>query len=565
MSADVSPQPQGPTSRNPIHQTAAIGATANRIVEEASLPGLEPEPDDEAEPEEKERAQQMLQLKADARKAVDSYVAAAPPQSLLADQREMLGLQIKKQIEFDDARGELGLGQQFARLAAGQHFHSIPGERRCLWVQYDPQAGIYRDAMNQARELAKLVIATTIDRARRNVRAASRRGIDDQIKAATKMLSAAQALQKAKVIAAILDVAKTDPLLRTDLRLFDRDPDVIVVQNGILDLRAGTLRPHAPENLVRKSAGTFYDAQAQCPRWERFLLQVMCDDSELVRYLQRAVGYTLTGHVREEVLFFMYGGGSNGKSVFANIMQRLMSNYYVRVSGNFLMMAPQANREAATPTMASIAGARIVMVNEVESGATLSGQQVKTLVSTEAISARPNYLDPFEFDPTHKVWVRGNHKPIVRDTDHGFWRRMHLIPFLMTIAKEDADLRLFDELVEELPGILRWAVDGARAWYADGRLMPAKAVAAATAEYQSDSDMVERWITDCCPRKEGAVVDAAVAYDSYRKWAEEENLKPMSRPALTRRLEDKGIACEKKRIVVGGAQVRAYVGLELRF
>lgn len=540
------------TSIDPRYLALAQSVAAHVAVEADDV-------DEEARPEERERAQYVQQLQADAEKAVDRHFATAPPAHLSRLVREMLASGIKQQVVFDDARGEIGLAAQFARFAGGQHFRSIPGEKRCLWVRYDREAGIYREATNEARELAKVLIAATIDCARRTVRAATRTGVADEIRAAMKALSAAQALQKGRVIAAILDAAKTDPMLRTDLRLFDRNPDEIVARNGIVDLRTGELRPHSPDVLVRKSAGAAYDPQATCPRWERFLLQVMCDDTELVRYLQRAIGYTLTGHVREEVMFFMYGGGSNGKSVFANVVQRLMADYYVRVSGDFLMMAPQANREAATPTMARIAGARIVMVNEVESGATLSGQQVKTLVSTEAISARANYSDPFEFDPTHKVWVRGNHKPIVRDTDHGFWRRMHLIPFLMTISKEDANLALFDELCGELPGILRWAVDGARGWYAEGRLMPAKAVAAATAEYQADSDVIERWITECHGRDPGQRFDATEAYASYCRWTEAEGLKPMSRPALTRRLEDKGITVEVRR--TNGVLMRFYVGL----
>lgn len=559
VASDQNNDPAAMTTENARAIAAMEERTAKNLAKHLEqLAAQEAEDDADDEPEAKERKLYVRQLQAEAKTAVDTHLATAPPDQLRA-MLAIIASKIKQKMEFDGARGEIGLAAQFAVFAFGQHIRSIPGEKRCLWVKYDPQAGIYRDATIEARELAKEVIAWAIDLARRGVRRATRSGTPEEIRAAMKVFSAAQAMQRAKVISSILDAAKTDPMLRTDLRLFDRNPDEIVVENGIVDLRTGELRPHSPENLVRKSAGTSYDPEAQCPRWERFLLQIMCGDRDLVRYLQRAFGYTLTGHVLEEVMFFMYGGGANGKSVLANVVQQLMGDYYVRVGGEFLMMSPQSNREAATPTMARLPGARIVLVNEVESGATLSGQQVKTLVSTEAISARANYSDPFEFEPTHKVWVRGNHKPIARDTDYGFWRRMHLIPFLMTIAKEDANLRLFDELCEELPGIMRWAVDGARAWYAEGRLLTAKAVADATAEYQSDSDVIERWITDCSGRAPGQHVNAADAYESYKQWAEAENLKPMSRPSLTSRLADKGIGCERRK--VDGALVRFYVGL----
>lgn len=528
---------------SPERRAAAAAAEAQ---EQADLDALEPE--------ERARHDTLKQLSGAARAAIEDAVRASDPTSL----RALLRLRLTEQLNFDDARGEIGLAQQFARIAFGQHYRSLPGDR--LWVKYDPQAGIYRDASNDARELAKFLIAATIDRARASLRRATREGTPEAIRAANNTLASAKKLQKASVIAAVLEAAKTDPMLATDVRLFDTNRDELVVRNGIVNLRTGELRPHSPNNLVRKSAGTHYDPTAQCPTWRRFLIQIMRGDREMVRWLQRAIGYTLTGHVREEVMFFMYGGGMNGKSVLANAVQELMGTYYVRVSGDFLMAAPQSNRESATPGMARIAGARIVMVNEVESNAVLSGQQVKTLVSTETISARELYRPPFEFDPTHKVWVRGNHKPIVRDTDFGFWRRMALIPFLFTIDKAAADMELQNKLRAEMPGILRWAVDGARAWYAEGRLRSPRAVAAATAEYQSDSDVISRWLAEGFALDPQARTDAARVYEDYCGWCQTENLRPMSRPALTNRLADKGITTERR--AVGDRKgVRFYVGL----
>jgi putative DNA primase/helicase len=506
---------------------------------------------EELEPEELERRQLVRLLHDDARAAIDREADAGRLH------QQHLALKLRDQLQFDDARGEIGLAQQFARIAFGQHYRSLPREK--LWVKFDVAAGIYRDADVAARELAKLLIAATVDRARAALRRATRTGGPEDVRTATQALAAAKKLQKASVITAVLDAARTDPMLVTDLRLFDSNRDELVVHNGIVDLRAGALKPHDPKNLVRKRAGTRYDPAARCPTWTRFLVQIMRGDRAMVRFLQRAIGYTLTGHVREEVMFFAYGGGMNGKSLVANVLQALLDDYYVRVSGDFLMATPHANREGATPGMARIAGARIVMVNEVESNAMLSGQQVKVLVSTETISARELYRAPFEFDPTHKVWVRGNHKPIVRDTDFGFWRRMVLIPFLFTIDKAAADLKLQDKLLAELPGILRWAVDGARAWYAEGRLTMPRAVLDATAQYQSDSDVIERWLADGFKRVNGASEPAATVFNDYVAWCEAENLKPASRPALTNRLADKGITVERRR--VGERMERFYVGL----
>lgn len=508
--------------------------------------------------EETERAAQAEAMRAAAVQAVDS-MSAGDLQKLLDARRLFSG--VSQKMHFDEARGELGLADQFRTFAFGQHMRYVADDAR--WVRYDERRGIYIDAEPEAAELAKCVIQYAVDRARRALRLATRTGTPEEVRAANNALAQARKLQRAATIQAILKAASTAPLLRVELRLFDANRDELVAHNGVIDLPTGRLRPHSPTNYARKSAGAAYDPEAQCPKWEAFLLEVMRGDLDAVRYLQRILGYTLTGHVREEVMFFMYGGGANGKSVLANVVQRLMGDYYVRVSGDFLMMQPQSNREAATPGLARICGARIVMVNEVESTAKLSGQQVKVLVSTETISARELYRAPFDYEPTHKLWVRGNHKPIVQETDNGFWRRMHLIPFLRTFSKDEQNPRLQDELMEELPGILRWAVDGARAWYAEGRLMQAKAVAAATAEYRTDSDLIDGWLTENFRRSPDATVDAAKAYDDYCKWAEEENIRPMSRPALTRRLADKGITAERRK--VNGVLTKLYVGIERPF
>lgn len=514
--------------------------------------------DDEVPPDEQERMQQASAMRDHALQTIDGIPDTEVARAMV---RNHLRQQASQRMTFDGARGELGLAAHFAVVAYSQNIRCLTDDD--TWIQYDAASGIYRDAQHDAAELAKLVVELSVDKARRELRVANRTGTPEQVRAAQQALTDAKRLQKTSTIKALQNAAKTDPMLRVDLRMFDSNRDELVVRNGVIDLPSSTLRPHSPNNYARKSAGAAFDPDAQCPKWEAFISEVMRGDQDSVRYLQRSLGYTLTGHVRDEAMFFMYGGGANGKSVLANVVQRLMGDYYVRVSGDFLMTQPQSNREAATPGLARICGARIVMVNEVESTAKLSGQQVKVLVSTETISARELYRAPFDFEPTHKVWVRGNHKPIVHDTDDGFWRRLHLIPFLRTFSKEEQNPYLQDELMEELPGILRWAVEGAKAWYAEGRLMPAKAVATATAEYRTDSDLIERWLTENFRRSPTATVDAANTYADYCKWAEEENIRPMSRPALTNRLADKGIACERRK--VSGELKRLYVGLEKPF
>lgn len=471
---------------------------------------------------------------------------------------------LRQHLDFDLAEGQLGLGKQFAALAGGQFLYS---EAERLWLHYDAARGIWLPGEADARERVKALAGAVMDAAREQMVRAAQSGVQAEQQAARVRFALATSLQKERTIGATLDVARTAPGLRiSGPGDFDQDPDLLCVENGVVDLRSGTLLPHSPDRRMRKRVRARFDPDATCPRWLSHIEAVTCGDDRLAAYLKRALGYSVTGHVTDEVMFFLFGHGANGKSVTINVVEGLLGDYCVRAGGEFLMMANgSSSREGATPVLATFPGARIVLVNEVESGAQLSPQQVKVLVSTERITARRLYRDPITFSPTHKLWVRGNHKPVVRDTDHGLWRRLHLVPFLRQFSKEEADPDLARKLLaEESSGILAWICRGAQEWYAAGKLHSTEAVNAATQEYRSDSDFVAQWIAERCTRGPDKQVVATQAYASHRDWSEQAGVRPLSQPVLTRRLAEIGISVIRKR-TDGGAPVRYYVGLAVGF
>jgi putative DNA primase/helicase len=234
--------------------------------------------------------------------------------------------------------------------------------------------------------------------------------------------------------------------------------------------------------------------------------------------------------------------------------------YGVTVPPAFLM---QSRRDAgsATPELAMLAGARVAFANEIEAGSRLSGQTVKTAVSTEHITARPLYGAPFTFAPTHKLFIRGNHRPIVTDDDEGIWRRIQLVPFELDVPASDRDPGLEAKLLTEAPGILRWMVDGFRLWKLHG-LMPPKRVLDASLAYRRESDLIAQWIAEHCEVDPSFEVGQRQAYSTYRTWCSEQGLRQISKASFTRALGERGFRAgrESQR----GDRQRLYIGLRLQ-
>lgn len=237
---------------------------------------------------------------------------------------------------------------------------------------------------------------------------------------------------------------------------------------------------------------------------------------------------------------------------------------YAGVAPSAFLMLKGKDNGGATPDTASLAGKRVVLANEVEAGATMSGQTVKVAVSTEAITARQLYGNPFTFKPTHKLFIRGNHKPIINDNDEGIWRRIDLVPFELNLPPEQRDQTLEVRLLSEAPGILAWMVRGYQKWRRDG-LRPARRVHAASLAYRNESDLLAQWVTDRCEvgRDESGVFTAVqqLAYGNYRMWCHEQGLRQYTKKSFTRGLVERGFGTGRQG---SGTRQETYVGFKLR-
>jgi putative DNA primase/helicase len=367
---------------------------------------------------------------------------------------------------------------------------------------------------------------------------------------------AAHFLQTGRVfrLTAMLDLATADQRIALPPDAFDRSPWLFTCANGTLDLRTAQLGPHRPEDLISKRSPVAYDATAGCPRFLDFLSLIFNGDQTLVDFLQRAGGYSLTGSVGAQCFFFCWGMGCNGKSTLMQILRTVCGDYATEASPTLLM---QQVHEQHPTDIADLLGRRFVSAVETEQGRRLNEVRVKWLTGGDRLKARFMRQDFFEFEPTHKFWLNGNYKPVIRGTDPAIWRRIHLIPFTV-----DLRTRLHGELIEnfeatlvdEFPGVLAWLVAGATAWYHDG-LRPPAAVRDATRAYREEMDDVARWVEEACERNEHARTPFKTLYSAY---IEELKHDALSKKAFAHELDRLGFHDERVN------RLRFRRGLQLR-
>jgi len=263
----------------------------------------------------------------------------------------------------------------------------------------------------------------------------------------------------------------------------------------------------------------------------------------LYDYVQRAVGYTLTGRTDEQCLFFCYGTGANGKSVFEETLGRLLGEYGTATRTETIM----ARGSGGIPNdIAALRGARYVSINETADGQRINEPLVKDMTGGDTMSARFMRQEFFTFRPTFKLWIRGNHKPVITGTDYGIWRRIHLVPFTVTIPEAERDPALLDKLRLELPGILRWAVEGCLAWQREG-LRPPIVVTHATAQYRREMDVLGTFLEDRCTVRPHGQVSAKSLYRAYRDWCDGAGEHPVNQRRFGIALQERGIEKEHTR------------------
>jgi putative DNA primase/helicase len=344
---------------------------------------------------------------------------------------------------------------------------------------------------------------------------------------------------------------------------FDADPWLLNVANGTLDLRTGTLRPHNSADYITKCIPIAYNADAACPLWEQFLASIMAGNDDVIDFLWKATGYSLTGDVREDCLFLLYGTGANGKSTFLTILRALLADYGKQAAFSTFL---HKDNDPVRNDIADLQGARLVVASEVDEGKRLSTSVVKHLTGQDKVKARFLFAENFEYAPQFKLWLATNYKPVIRGTDHAIWRRIRLIPFTQKFvdAEEDGAPGVFvkddtirDKLLAELPGILAWAVRGCLAWQEEKLPMP-ETVKIATEGYRNEMDVVGAFMEECCEVEERANVLTASLFDAYVAWCKRSGEEPSSKKAFGIRMEERGFTPGK-----GTAGIRIWKGLRL--
>ncbi|MCL4780697.1 MAG: hypothetical protein KJ049_10930 [Gammaproteobacteria bacterium] len=343
--------------------------------------------------------------------------------------------------------------------------------------------------------------------------------IFDEIKNASDrdaMMRHAKKSQSKNAIDAMIYLARSEPGIFASTAEFDADPMLLNVLNGTIDLRTGTLRPHSRGDRLTKITGIAFDPNADCVLWDRFVTRSTGGCDELYGYLQRLIGYLLTGRTTEQVIVFLYGLGANGKTVFSEIVLALLGEY-VMVAEPELVMARRHG--GISNDVAALRGRRVALMNETTQGSRFDEAKLKQLTGGDTLTGRFLYQEAFDFAPTHKLMIRGNHKPAINGTDEGIWRRLHLVPFSVQIPTADQDRHLLDKLKAELPGILRWAVEGCLAWQREG-LNPPSIVLSAVQDYRQESDILGRFIEERCDQHKLSEVKSSAFFSAYQKYCE---------------------------------------------
>lgn len=352
------------------------------------------------------------------------------------------------------------------------------------------------------------------------------------------ILKALVTLEGHKKQETVLAAASVVPSMIVNNSQLDHEPMALNCLNGTLDLTTGRLRQHTPEDFITRLVDINYDQGAQCPEFLKFLAKVLDGKQDLIDYLQRFVGYCLTGKTTEQVLLFLYGTGANGKTTLANTIEKLLGDFSTTADRALLM---HRDNTKGSNDLAGLKGARLVKVSELNDGERLDEAAVKTMTGGDKVSCRFLYGEYFDYLPAFKILLLGNYKPKVRGRDNGIWRRIHLLPFNVTIPPEERDPELMAKLQAELPGVLAWAVRGCIEWQRGG-LKPPPEVREEIEAYRKAEDIFSQWVQEHCITGEGHRATASSLLESFKVFSGWRNITPTK---FGRLLAEAGFANEK--------------------
>jgi len=372
-----------------------------------------------------------------------------------------------------------------------------------------------------------------------------------------EMEAKARTLRRADTVNKVVRLARSNEAQAAAADQWDSDPWLLGTPDGTVDLRTGELRKALPEDYITKATAVAPASPGTlAPLWEATLDRVTGGDPFLMRYHKLFAGYALTGIIREHVFRFDYGTGANGKTTIIGALQGVLGDYTMSIPTEMLMVS---SGERHPTELAMLRGVRLAVGQETEQGKRWAEARIKQLTGGDPIRARFMRQDFFEFAPQFKLIVVGNHRPSLRGVDEAMRRRLHLVPFHVTIPKEQRDPDLPERLREEWPAILRWAIDGCLEWQASG-LVPPKVVVTATEQYLDAEDAFSLWLDECVERDPNACESSANLFASWKAWAERSGEFIGSQKQLSTNLQERGFATRRE----SGTGRRAYAGLRLR-
>lgn len=369
-----------------------------------------------------------------------------------------------------------------------------------------------------------------------------------------KALRVARDLVSARTVAAVERMAQADRRMAATVDQWDCNADVINTPDGLVCLHTGAVKPHDPDlYCTRITAVGPATAGARPTLWLQFLERVTDGNADLIAFLQRAAGYALTGDTTEHAMFFAYGTGRNGKGVFLNTISRIMGDYATVAPMEILTIGQGSQHPTG---LAGLMGARLVTAQETEEGRRWAEARIKSLTGGDTITARFMRQDYFTFEPQFKLFVAGNHKPGLRGVDEAIRARLNLIPFTITIPKEERDPELPEKLKDEWPAIFRWAIEGCLEWRRTGLVAPSSVVEA-TNEYLADEDALQTWIDECTIKDTSQHESAGDLFNSWKMWAEKSGEWVGSQRQFTQTLESRGFKRNRQ------GKSRGFLGLRI--
>ena len=445
------------------------------------------------------------------------------------------------------AYGDIQNAYRFAQTYRGRLAFNVTRQQWLRWS--DDRDQWHACELGEEVVAAKQIAQALVDEAKQ--------ALDSGQEAAGKALMkhAVRSHDKAR-LDAMISLAASEPGMSIRQVDLDKQKHLLGVKNGVVNLRTGELIPNTPELLITRYCTVNYVQDADEKVWPDFLAQIMCDDVKTIETLQRIFGCALIGQTTEEMLVIWYGLGANGKSVLANLIRYILGDYAVTAPSSILTLRRQGDTGPRND-LAALAGARLALINELGADETLDEQIVKHLAGREPISARFLHREYFTFEPTFTPILRTNHKPIIRGSDDGIWRRIILIPFRASFTGGRCNPHIEDQLRDEAEAILAWMVQGAIKWFKEGMYL-SPTVKREIAEYRSDSDVIGQFLEEKCSLTDPAAeVEQRTVYERWKEWCEENGHYRATKTTLTRRLKERGISDRKS-----GAK-RYYTGISL--